>query len=272
MVTKAIHLELITDLTSEAFIAALKRFCSRRGKCSKLFSDNATNFVGACAELKKLQRLAIDQKEPMAQYLAKENIEWKFLPPRAPNFGGLWEAGVKSFKYHFKRVVGNDKLTYEQFLTVVIQIEGILNSRPLSSLSSDIDDLQVLTPGHFLIGRPNNAIVEPDITDIPDNRLKLWKRVTKIVQLIWKRWHMNYLSHLQNRSKWTLEKDNLKVGTMVLIKDDNLPCLKWAIGRITEVFYGKDDKIRVCNVKTSSGVLKRPVTKLCVLPIEEENK
>ncbi|GFV68853.1 integrase catalytic domain-containing protein [Trichonephila clavipes] len=162
----AVHLDIVTDLTSNAFIATLKRFIFRRGKCAKLYSDNATNFVGANIELKKMFNLVCKPDEALASYMASEGIDWKFLPPRAPNFGGLWEAGVKSFKFYLKRVVGNIRLTYEEFLTVIIQIEGMLNSRPLVPLSSDLDDLNVLTPSHFLIGRSITSIVEPDLTNL----------------------------------------------------------------------------------------------------------
>ncbi|GBM87286.1 hypothetical protein AVEN_22008-1, partial [Araneus ventricosus] len=135
-VTKCVHLELVTELTSEAFVATLKRFFSRRGKCSKLFSDNATNFVGSNEELRKLHSMVKNPDGVLSGYLSSEGIDWKFLPPRAPNFGGLWEAGMKSFKHHLKRVVGNSKLTFEEFLTVTTQIEGILNSRPLVPLTT----------------------------------------------------------------------------------------------------------------------------------------
>ncbi|GBM16942.1 hypothetical protein AVEN_267331-1 [Araneus ventricosus] len=122
-----IDIKLVTELTSEAFVATLKRFFSRRGKCSKLFSDNTTNFVGSNQELGKLHGMVKNPDGVLSDYLSNEDIDWKFLPPRAPNFGGLWEAGVKSFKHHLKRVVGNSKLTFEEFLTVTTQIEGILN-------------------------------------------------------------------------------------------------------------------------------------------------
>ncbi|GFU77525.1 integrase catalytic domain-containing protein [Trichonephila clavipes] len=186
-VSKAVHLDIVTDLTSNAFIATLKRFIFRRGKCAKLYSDNATNFVGANIELKKMFNLVCKPDEALASYMASEGIDWKFLPPRALNFGGLWEAGVKSFKFYLKRVVGNIRLTYEEFLTVIVQIEGMLNSRPLVPLSSDLDDLNVLTPSHFLIGRSITSIAEPDLTNLNENRLDNWQKITQIIQLIWKR-------------------------------------------------------------------------------------
>ncbi|GBM19986.1 hypothetical protein AVEN_77910-1 [Araneus ventricosus] len=192
-VTKYVHLELVTELTSEAFVATLKRFCSRRGKCSKLFSDNVTNFVGSNQELRKLHVMVKNSDGVLSGYLSSEGIDWKFLPPKAPNFGGLWEAGVKSFKHHLKRVVDNSKLTFEEFVTVTTQIEGILNSRPFVPLTSDIEDLNALTPAHFLIGRPINSIVEPNLFKIPDCRLKIWQTLTKMIQIIWKRWSNDYL-------------------------------------------------------------------------------
>ncbi|GFX62492.1 uncharacterized protein TNCV_413341 [Trichonephila clavipes] len=107
---KTVHIELVSDLTSQAFIAALKRFMARRGKCAKLFSDNGKNFVGASNEIKKLLEIVRKPDEKLANYLAAEGIEWKFIPARSPNFGGLWEAAIKSCKYHLKRVVNGINL------------------------------------------------------------------------------------------------------------------------------------------------------------------
>ncbi|GFW48234.1 integrase catalytic domain-containing protein [Trichonephila clavipes] len=121
----AVHIELVSDLTSQAFIAALKRFMARRCKCAKLFSENGKNFVGASNEIKKLLEIVRNPDEKLANYLAAEGIEWKFIPARSPNFGGLWEAAIKSCKYHLKSVVNGINLTYEELLTVTVQIEGI---------------------------------------------------------------------------------------------------------------------------------------------------
>ncbi len=265
--TRATHLEIITDLSSEALIATLKRFVARRGICATIFSDNASNFVGANSELKKLHKLVKIQSDDLSSYLLANSISWRFLPPRSPNFGGLWEAGVKSFKHHLKRTVGNSKLTFEEFLTVINQIEGILNSRPLIPLSSDPSDYEALSPGHFLIGRPINSISEPSLTDLADNKLSHWQRVTKINQLIWKKWSRDYLNNLHQRSKWQFEKENVKMGTMVLLRDGNLPMCTWSIGRVQEVIFGKDGKVRVVMIKTPCGVFKRGISNICILPI-----
>ncbi|GFX37000.1 integrase catalytic domain-containing protein [Trichonephila clavipes] len=240
LATKAIHLEAVTDLTTEAFIAALKRLCARRGRISTLMSDNATNFKGAAAELNRFIKLICNKNETLANYFASEAIQWKFIPPRSPNFGGLWEAGVKSFKHHLYRTLVNSKITFEEFETIMIQIEGILNSRPLVPLSDNINEYEILTPGHFIIGRPISAIPEPAILDISDNRLSRWQYTTKCVQTIWKRWKNDYLNHLQQRNKWQFEKNNVAVGCLVLLKENDLPSCKWTMARILEVIYGTD--------------------------------
>ncbi|GFX78361.1 integrase catalytic domain-containing protein [Trichonephila clavipes] len=129
----------------------------------------------AAAELNRFMKLICNKNETLASYFASEAIQWKFIPPRSPNFGGLWEAVVKSFKHHLYRTLVNSKITFEKFETIKIQIEGILNSRPLVPLSDNINEYEVLTPGHFIIGRPISAIPEPAILDISDDRLSRWQ-------------------------------------------------------------------------------------------------
>ncbi|XP_036146761.1 uncharacterized protein LOC118646920 [Monomorium pharaonis] len=140
--TSAIHLELVTDCTTDAFIAAFKRFTSRRGICSTLMSDCGTNLKGASSELKTLFSAASSELGRLATLLANDGTQWRFNPPSAPHFGGKWEAGVKSVKHHFKRVLGNHLLTYEEMNTFLTQIEAVLNSRPLCALTNDPDDFK----------------------------------------------------------------------------------------------------------------------------------
>lgn len=175
--TKAIHLELVSDMTTPAFIAALKRFTARRGYPSKIFCDNAKTFIGADNSLKELSNLSSkEHQDYVTDYAVSKNIDFKYIPSYSPTFGGLWEAAVKSSKKHFKRVIGNSLFTYEEFNSIIVMTEGILNSRPITQMSRDPTDFTYLTPGHFLIQRPINSIPEPDITSIPQNRLRLWRR------------------------------------------------------------------------------------------------
>ncbi|XP_072403059.1 uncharacterized protein [Diabrotica undecimpunctata] len=178
-------------------------------------------------------------------------------PSYSPVFGGLWEAGVKSAKYHIKRVMGTNELTYEQFNTLIVQVEGILNSRPLMAMSQDPTNLEYLTPGHFLIGAPITSFPEPDITEVPKNRIKFWNLCTQMQQHFWKKWHQDYLTQLQNRPKWKNKLPNLKEDMLVLLKEDNIPSFKWALARITKVIPGKDKMVRVVKVKTKNGTYVR---------------
>ncbi|XP_076623121.1 uncharacterized protein LOC143342785 [Colletes latitarsis] len=169
----------------------------------------------------------------MADMLSKEQIEWRLIPPHAPYFGGLWESGVKSAKYHLKRVIGPQALTFEELYTVTTQIEACLNSRPLCLMSSDPSALTPLTPGHFLIGVALMALPEHDLTDTKQNRLTRCQLTQQLFQHFWKRWQKEYLHQLQQRTKWHSSPANrLTPSTMVLIKEDHLPPLSWSLGRI----------------------------------------
>jgi hypothetical protein len=124
----------------------------------------------------------------LGESIAHIGVKWHFIPAYSPHFGGLWEAGVKSVKHHLKRVIGQANLLYEEFYTTLVQIEGILNSQPLSPLSSDPNDYAPLTPAHFIIGRAYTTLPYPDLLHIPEERLSNWQRVQQLQQHIWTRW------------------------------------------------------------------------------------
>lgn len=183
--------------------------------------------------------------------------------------GGLWEAAVKSFKRHLLRTVDPLVLTFEEFSTLTTKIEAILNSRPITPLSTDPNDLQALTPGHFLIGRPLTSIPDPNLLELKINKLSRWQHVQYLNQQFWARWRKEYLQELNVRSKWHNSKtENIQIGTMVTLQEDNLPPLRWIMGRIVEVHPGDDGVVRVVSVRTKNGVYKRNVKKVCILPIE----
>ncbi|XP_076383917.1 uncharacterized protein LOC143261233 [Megalopta genalis] len=271
-VTKAVHLELATDLSTEAFLNCFRRFIARRGRSHCIVTDNGTNFIGARNELKELGTLLNSNKynSKISNLLSEERVEWRLSPPHAPHFEGLWESGVKSAKYHLKRIIGEQRLTFEELYTLLTQVESCLNSRPISPISSDPNDLNPLTPGHFLIGDAPTALPSHDLTDIKTNRLSRFQLIQQMFQHFWQRWKREYLHQLQQRSKWrTSSPQALEVGTLVLIKEDNLPPLRWRLGRIKELHLGTDGGARVATVKTADGIFKRPVAKLCMLPIED---
>ncbi|XP_058828037.1 uncharacterized protein LOC131687953 [Topomyia yanbarensis] len=273
LVTKAVHIEMIADLTTSGFLAALKRFVGRRGKPAIIMCDNGSNFVGAKRELDELRQTFLSQQsqQSIISEAADSGMQFRFIPAKTPNFGGLWEVAVKSMKQHLRRTIGLKILTPDELQTVFVQIESCLNSRPLTPLSNDPSDFEALTPGHFLIQRPLTAVSEPALTEVPEIRLSRWQQAQDFLQRIWAKWSTQYLSNLHNRTKWTRQRNNLFVGTMVLVKEDNLPPLKWALGRITHITSGSDGNIRVVTVKTRDGSFNRGISKICILPIRDND-
>ena len=238
--TKAVHLELVSSASTVACIAALRRFVSRRGLPNVVYSDNGTNFVGAKRELEELQKVlnSSETQNVLATYAANNNFQWLTIPPRAPHFGGLWEAAIKSAKHHLRRIVGTTALlTFEELTTVFTQIEAMLNSRPLQPLSEDVNDLTALTPGHFLIGAPLNSV--PDIGNNMKGS-KRWQLIQQMSRHFWDRWKKEYLPTQQRRNKWTSFTENLKVGDLVLMTEDNSPPLRWPLARVKKVIHGKE--------------------------------
>ena len=280
-VVKATHLELVSSLTKEACLNALQRFTSRRGVPQKIYSDNGRNFTGARSDLLKIQDLMSKNSENTitdfgtelgASWIIlenHENPEWIMIPPRAPHFGGLWEAAVRRMKHHLRRSLGSQILTYEELLNYVTQIESIMNSRPLYPLSTDPNDLEVLTPAHFLIGQPFRAL---PLHDLPrsfplDQRFRL---LQNLISSFWIKWKRDYLVHLQIRKRWFKDGERVSVGDMVLVAEDNQPPLCWKLGRVISGFEGNDNINRVVKVKTTQSEIVRPVVKLRKLFSEEE--
>lgn len=264
MTVKAVHLEVVLDLTTDAFLAAFDRFVARRGLPSDIYSDCGTNFVGAAKQLRNL----INHPDNHNQISAHTQCTWHFNPPSAPHFGGLWEAAVRSAKTLLVRVMGCHNPTLEEMSTVLCRIEAVLNSRPLTPMTTSPLDLDYLTPGHFLIGQPLLAV--PDV-HIPEGHATLvhrWKLLHQCHQSFWRRWSNEYLCSLQTRNKWTSQGTNLNVGDMVVVKDHKGPPTSWLLGRITSLAPGKDGVVRVVKVLTSQGEFTRPTVKLVLLPME----
>lgn len=264
--TKAVHIEVLSDLSADCFLASLDRFVARRGLCSCLHSDNGTNFVAAAKHLKAVCKFFNENNNLIAEGCSSRSIEWKNIPPTAASMGGLWEAGIKSAKHHLLRAIGERSMTFEELTTVFCKIEAVMNSRPLCPLSDNPNEFDVLTPGHFLIGQSLLTVPEYDLNDVSMHRLSRWQCLQKISQTFWKKWSNDYLHTLQQRAKWFMSPPNMKIGDLVLIKSDLARPLNWARGKVEEIHEGSDRIVRVVTLKTQKGLIKRPVNKLCPLP------
>jgi hypothetical protein len=264
--TKAVHLESVEDYFTAAFLAAFCRFVSRRELPAHVYSDNGTNFRGADRELHRAWK-TLNANEALHASMVNERIHWHFSPPAAPHFGGLWEAAVKSLKYHLRRIVSLRTLSRTEFSTLLCKIEACLNSRPLAAQSDDPSDLTALTPGHFLIGRPLLAVSEDEVCDESPSILSRWQHVRVMQELFWRRWSHDYLHSLQTNKKWTDPQSNIHCGELVLLKDNLLPPARWKLGRVSQTHPGSDGLVRVVTIRTATSEFRRPIAQLCRLPI-----
>ncbi|KAM8702664.1 hypothetical protein ACLKA7_000794 [Drosophila subpalustris] len=243
----------------------------RRGPLIKLYCDNATNFVGSARILQNVADSMDVQDECLREYAAAHRFEFVFIPPRAPNFGGLWEAAVKSAKHLMVRAIGNALLREDEMQTVLVEFEAELNSRPLIADSSSPNDGEVITPAHLLIGTTLATL--PPASGQPKiegnlGLLKRWQLVSAIKQQFWSNWSRDYLTSLQERAKWTKEAANLQTGAVVVLQEDNVPPQLWVTGVVTETVPGADGKVRVAIVRTKTGIFKRSIHRLAPLPLD----
>ena len=200
---KAVHLEIVSDLSTDAFIAALRRFVARRGKPTHIWSDHGSNFVGADRELREMYLFMKQEhtKAVVSEFCSTQGISWNFIPEHAPYFGGLWEAAVKSMKRHLRRIVSNVKLTFEEMGTVLTQIEACMNSRPLTCMPSEDDALEPLTPGHFLVGKALESLPDPSQSYQSLSLLRRWNLCQNLTRHFWVRWSKEYFINFRKITK-----------------------------------------------------------------------
>ncbi|KAL9966671.1 hypothetical protein ACROYT_G024783 [Oculina patagonica] len=265
LTTRAVHLEMSYSLDTDSFINAFDRMTSRRGTPTYVISDNGTNFVGAERELRELVE-SLDPDRITQETATYHPIDWKFNPPSAPHFGGVFEAMIKSAKKAIKAILGDADVTDEELHSAICGAERLLNSRPLTYVSSDPHDLSPLTPSHFLVGQLGGSFA-PEALDHEQayNPKKRWHRVQQLLGQFWKRWRKEFLPSLNVRKKWFHPRHNLKEGDVVLIVEPNARRGEWPLGRVIEAYPGADGLVRVVKVKAKDKEYLRPVHRLCPL-------
>ncbi|XP_062392175.1 uncharacterized protein LOC134080001 [Sardina pilchardus] len=263
MTVRAVHLDLLSHIDADSFLMALRRFIARRGTPSELWSDQGTNFRGGERELRE----TFEGMAPELQkQLARQKIAFRFNPPAAPHFGGVWEREVRSVKSALYATLGNQSVPEEVLLTVLLEVELILNSKPLGYVSADVADADPVTPNSLLMGRPDGSL--PQVV-YPETELlsrRRWRHAQVLADQFWARFIRDYLPSLQTRQKWTLSPPNLKDQAVVMIMDPHLPRALWPIGHVKAIHHSDDGRVRSADVNIKGQVYTRPVSRLVILP------
>jgi hypothetical protein len=258
--TRAIHLEVTHDQSTDSVVNAFSRFIDVRGMPQEFLSDNWKSFISKEKELQEWVR-DLDSNLIIRQEYAQ--IVWHFTPPYGPHHGGIYEIMVKATKRALKNIFIDHDLNMDEFRTAVSRVAALLNSRPLTRVKKEGTN-QILTPNHFLIGKLGGSVATKDLK----NPVERWRKVCAILNKFWAQFLHEYLPLLTKRTKWQEEKDNIEVNEVVLLIEENVPRGQWKLAIVLEVFPDKKGIVRRCKIKTSLGVYERPITKLCSLEVK----
>ncbi|XP_053406534.1 uncharacterized protein LOC123530253 [Mercenaria mercenaria] len=265
-ITRAVHLEVVPDLSTDSFLQAFRRFSSRKSLPKLMISDNATTYLSAASQLKKLFL-----STSLQEALSMKGTEWKFIPKRAPWYGGFWERLIGLTKTTLKKILGRAFVTMETLRTIVTEIEAILNDRPITYTSSNIEDMEPLTPAHLLYGRRMTSLpyydieTETGMASVQIDQSILTRRAkiqANIINHFWKRWKTEYLTSLREYHKTTGSNErSIRAGDVVQVHDEG-PRLRWKLAVVQELITGNDGLVRAAKIKTVNGLTTRPVVKL----------
>ncbi|OXA48910.1 uncharacterized protein LOC110854898 [Folsomia candida] len=259
-VYRCVHLELVGSISTESFLLALERFIARRGRPTTIYSDNGTNFTGASHYFKELNWKKIEKETAM------KRINWIFNPPSAPWWGGWWERLIKIVKDLLRRMLGNSRVDYQQLESCICSVESVVNARPLTFVTEDPEDLIPLTPAMFLQDNQETNFPEAELLEGDMLRMKS-KGMLELRNQLRSRFRREYLSQLVQKAKTMKKPFEFKPNDLVLVGYDNKKRLGWPMGRILNLFPGKDGKFRVAKIRTKNGVITRPLQRLYPLEI-----
>ena len=271
LVTRAVHIEIVLSNHTEEFLMAFKRMVNTRGMPCKVYSDNALTFKRAEKEILE----TVEANNLKIQEAAKKyHFEWHYSVEYHSAGSGVWERMVKSVKVPLRKVLGNAMLTYNELLTVVKEIEGQVNDRPLIGASEDT--LEVLTPSMLCLGRK----IRPWVDGFADTEYKQepeirdrWRYRGVLLENFWRAWIKQYTVQLQQRHRWHTKKPNLKVDDLVLLEKDLIKRHHWPVARIHDIVWGRDGLIRSVRISTGGDnmILTRSIHNIFPLETCREN-
>ncbi|XP_055633596.1 uncharacterized protein LOC129773944 [Toxorhynchites rutilus septentrionalis] len=263
LTVRAVHLESVGSLSTEACKLAIRRFIAWRGAPQEIYSDQGTNFIGASRELR--EEIA-NINRSMAGTFTNSETQWHFNPPAAPHMGGVWERLVRSVKTALRTISTIKKPNDETFRTFLAEAASIVNSRPLTYVPLETEDGEALTPNHFMM-LSSSGVVQPTKPIGTGKALRTnWDTIQNLLDQFWLKWIKEYLPSINCRSKWLTDSKPVQPGDLVLLVNKESRN-GWVRGRVVKVYKGKDGRVRSVDVQTVNGVLQRPVTGLAVLEV-----
>ncbi|XP_058827066.1 uncharacterized protein LOC131687047 [Topomyia yanbarensis] len=271
LTTRAVYIEVAHTLNADSCVMAIRNFMVRRGVPNQIFSDRGTNFTAANKELGAT--LAELDQDKIVQEIVGPNTEWCFIPPASSHMGGSWERLIQSVKRNLEQIRPRCYLSDEALRNQLIEIEGTINSRPLTHVPADDPDAPVLTPNHFILGSSSDLKPAALLDDSALALKRSWRNSQVEANIFWRRWVRDYMPNLTRHTKWFSEIKAIEVGDIVVIVDPDHPRNCWPKGRIISVNRGKDGKVRSAAVQTAiRGVYERPVVKLAVLDVRRDEQ
>lgn len=267
---RGIHIEIIEEMTTSSFVNALRRFISVRGKVKEFFSDRGSNFIGGVREL-GLQAIFTEETE-MKRFLNEQNAVWKFNTPYSSHHGGSWERLIGTIRRVLDSILfeaRHKKLTHELLCTFMSEAMAIVNSRPLSSISSDHEAPFILSPNALITQKVGDSVEDFSSISLRDVYTSQWKFVQFLAEQFWRQWRREYLQSLQHRRKWHDIQENIREGDIVIIKDNELHRNQWPLGLIECVYPGKDNLVRKVKLRVirdgKPHEYMRPITQIVFL-------
>ena len=259
--SRAVHIEVLDDMTTSAFILALRNIISLRGNVKRIYCDRGTNFVGASREFKR----AFDELDPteVERLLAERTCEFHFSPARASHMGGVWERQIRTAKGVLSGLLhkGKEKLTPSSLRTLFYEAAAIINGRPYSAAAVESRDVcEPLTPNHLLTLKSAPILPPPgDFSEGTEFTKKQWRTVQRYVAQFWSRWKAEYLSSLRKRQKWHRTHRNLAAGDVVILHDEEQSRNRWKIGLVESVHVSNDGRVRSAELRQAPPCNKRGV-------------
>lgn len=260
LTVRAVHIELVSSLSTDSLIMALRRMAARRGWPNQLYSDNGTNLRGADKELQRsLNELDV---EALKNEGVSNGMEWCFIPPASPHWGGSWERLIRSVKTSLQVILKERAPREEVLITLLAEVENMVNSRPLTHVSVEPGSPETLTPNHFLLGESSNLPIIGAFNDDDLCLRKQWRKAQRLADMYWARWMKEVLPEMLPRKKWNCEQRSLQVGDCVFVVDPSMPRNVWPRGIVIGVYPGKDQRVRLVDVRTKTGVLRRSAARV----------